>query len=162
MDNIDIQLNNIDDYKKYINIVFKYVKTIEYVVPKYLEANPKVLEYIENNYIKAKNVKKWMGTKGGGGNDLYKFHATPEFKKILLSFDNFFIINKEEISPKTYRCTLDMTSWGQSDIAFFDKDDEVISFITAHEGYLLVNKKYKDDFKEFLPDPRASYIFGLL
>lgn len=162
-DFLDIFLEDNKDYRAFINAVFKHAMTIEYVVLDYLDGHPDILSYLDDNNIAPKKVKNWQGTHTRSkNNDLYRFPATTGFKKILLGFDNFYIIERKEISDNKYLCNLEMTSWGQSDIAFFDKNDEVIAFIIAHEGWLSVNEKYKYDFKEFLPDPRASYIFGLL
>lgn len=120
------------------------------------------MQYIKNNNITPKKVNTWKGTSTNSKNNLlYKFNASLEFKELLLEFENFFIIDKKEISKNTYSCSLEETDWGKSDIAFYDEKNEIISFIIAHEGDVLVSKKYMDEFERFKMDDRITYYFGL-
>ena len=160
---IRIYLDSNDDYKNYINHIFKYVKNIEFVIldDSYIFSQI-IMEYLKKNNLRAKNVNSWMGTKSGSRkNLLYRFDSNSEFKNILLKLENFFIINKKEISKNTYSCTIEDTDWGHADIAFFDENNEVISYVTAHEGDILVNEKYIYEFSQFILNKNVSYYFGL-
>lgn len=160
---IEIELNNTEDFVPYINKVFKYVKKIDYVI---LESdndpNEKILRYMKDRNIGAKKVKSWKGTTTRSENNLlYRFNASPIFKELLLGFDNFFTIKKREISKNVYSCSIEETKWGQSDIAFYDNKNKVISFIIAHEGDVLVSEEYINQFECFRLDDRKTYYYGL-
>ena len=160
---VEIELNKKEDFALYINKVFKYVKKIDYVILEFdNEPNKKILKYLKDNNIGAKKVKSWKGTTTSSKNNLlYSFNASPIFKELLLGFDNFFTIKKKEISKNTYSCSIEETKWGQSDIAFYDNRNKVISFIIAHEGDILVSEEYIDQFECFRLDDRKTYFYGL-
>lgn len=162
-DMIEILLDNKQDYMFYIDKVYKHAKYIEYVILDYdNEPNKKILKYFKINNIIPEKVNSWKGTTTKSKNNfLYRFCASPEFKQLLLEFDNFFIINKKEISKNSYSCTLEETEWGKSDIAFYDKDKKIISFIIAHEGDILVSDKYISEFENLKLDNEITYYYGL-
>lgn len=117
---------------------------------------------MEDSNIRAKKVKSWKGTTTSSTNNLlYRFDSSPVFKELLLEFDNFFTIKKKEISKNTYSCSIEETNWGQSDIAFYDNKNKVISFIIAHEGDILVSEEYINQFECFRLDDRKTYYYGL-
>lgn len=160
---VEIELNNKEEFALYINKIFKYAKNIDYVT---LEgdkkAKGKILKYFNANNIRPEKVKTWQGTSTRYGNNLlYRFKANPIFKNLLLEFDNFFIIDKKEISKNTYSCSIEETEWGKADIAFYDDKNKVISFIIAHEGDVLVSEEYIDFFDCFKLNERKIYYYGL-
>lgn len=160
---VEIELNNKEDFAIYINKVFKYVRKIEYVILEFdNKANKKILKYMKDNNIRPKKVKSWKGTTTSSkSNLLYRFNASPLFKELLLGFDNFFTISKKEISKNVYSCSIEETNWGQSDIAFYDNKNKVISFVIAHEGDVLVSEEYINQFESFRLDDRKTYFYGL-
>lgn len=160
---VEIELNNKEDFALYINKVFKYVKKIDYVILESdNEPNEKILQYMKASNIGAKKVKSWNGTTTSSKNNLlYRFKANPIFKDLLLGFDNFFTIKKKEISKNVYSCFIEETNWGKSDIAFYDKNNKIISFIIAHEGDILVSEEYINQFECFRLDDRKTYFYGL-
>ena len=100
-DFLDIFLEDNKDYRAFINAVFKHAITIEYVVLDYLDGHPDILSYLDDNNIAPKKVKNWQGTHTRSkNNDIYRFPATTGFKKILLGFDNFYIIERKESGLK--------------------------------------------------------------
>ena len=159
---IKIELKDYSDYVAYINYIYTNTQYIEYVVLENDDNKIKnIMNYFSKNNIRSKNVTSWKGTTSSvRRNQLYKFYADDEFKNILLNFENFFIIEKKEIPNNLIACKLRETSWGISDIAFYDKKGEVVSFVIAHEGEVLVSPKYINKLKHLIIND-DNYIFGL-
>lgn len=158
----EIILETKADYFLYIDSIFKHTKYIEYLILEGDKPNTKILEFLKRNHIDSKRVNSWKGTNTNSKESrLFRFDSNLKFKKILLEFDNFFVIDSTKISNSVYSCRIVETDWGKSDIAFYDRNCEIISFIIAHEGDVLVNERYIDGMKHLIIDERITYLYGL-
>ncbi len=85
-------------------------------------------------------VSEWYGTFAPGRSAMkYTFLKKREFFGYLSSFESFFIVESE--NPYEVRTT----DFGFDDIAFLDRNGELLFFTTTHEGYANLNKKYITD-----------------
>ena len=88
---------------------------------------------LENREI----VSEWFGTTAPVRAAIkYTFLKKREFFGYLSSFESFFIVESE--NPYKVR----ITDFGFDDIAFLDRNGEMLFFTTTHEGYANLNKKY--------------------
>lgn len=82
-------------------------------------------------------VSRWFGTVAPGrGAVQYTFLKNRDFFSFLSSLESFFLV----ISENPY--TVKKTGFGFDDIAFLDKNGDVLFFTTTHEGDAHLNKRY--------------------
>ncbi len=82
-------------------------------------------------------VCEWFGTITLGREAVqYTFLKSQEFFDYLSSFEAFFIV----LSENPY--SVNTTDFGFDDIAFLDKNGDLLFYTTTHEGYAYLNKKY--------------------
>lgn len=90
-------------------------------------------------------VSEWFGTISPGRDATqYTFLIKRKFFDYLSAFESFFII--ESGNPYKVR----NTDFGYDDVAFSDRNGEILFFTTTHEGYAALNKKYRTLFKDCL------------
>lgn len=83
--------------------------------------------------IDEKSTNEWVGTLTKGKSAIeYTFKATPEFFDYLKKFEAFFIVVTDKYGGYNVTYT-DFNS--NDDIAFIDKNDDVLFYTTTHEGY---------------------------
>ncbi|HEM4925438.1 TPA: hypothetical protein U1160_002108 [Streptococcus suis] len=143
---VEIKIENCEEFRKYLKILFKKASYIHYII---LDKDPydnSLFEnYFKKNGIKPKITRLWPGTMSGGNNLLYNAPLTKELKNIILSFESFFIPSYDRDGQYTPK----KTSWGISDICFYDINSELLSYTTTHEGWMFANTEILKELKEF-------------
>jgi len=85
-----------------------------------------------------KTVSDWIGTHRSGRMkaEQYKFTASEEFFDYLKTLEGFFFNRKDE-----WKCDIvEITDFGYGDIAFIDKNNQLLFATTTHEGYACISK----------------------
>lgn len=143
---LEIRIDKNEDFKEYLNILFKKTDYVDYIIlAKDSYDYSLFLDYFKTKKIEPIIIRKWPSTLYRGGNMVYRVSLTKEFKNILLSFDNFFIPSYDkygQYAPKK-------TKWGTSDICFYDKNSNLLSYTTTHEGWIFANTKVLSELKKF-------------
>lgn len=159
-----VTLDTTEKYHHFIETVTKKTKVIEYVVLNG-DRNPNkdMLVVMKNNGSVETLTSSWAGTRvfGKKSNKKYVVQYSDELKKELLKFENFFIVNKILLEPNTYKCKLEYTSWGLSDIAFYSHTGDLLAFSTTHEGWVFANLNVLSNLRALEIDPAVRYLYGL-
>lgn len=141
----EIRIENREQFQRYIKVLFQKTDYINYII---LNGDPYdnslFLDYFEKNNILPKDVRKWPGTVSSGNNKLYKAKLTKDLRTILLSFDNFFIPNYDKYGQESPI----KTSWGISDICFYDSNNKLLSYTTTHEGWVFADTNGIKELKD--------------
>lgn len=128
------KLNDNRDYLKMIDILENKSFYIEIVVIDEKDNNDWVKEF-SGNIIDEEIVSKWWGTETSAKNNLYRIQASKDLFSKLKKYETFckyYVLDSGD--------SVGITDFGYDDIAFFDKNKEVLLFTTTHEGYITVRE----------------------
>ena len=131
-------LTSTEQYLQLLSIIQKnatYIQLVQVwnesdqdlVISKAIES----MELIEKKY-----VNKWLGTvRKGQKVPQYLFLANEQFFQFLKGLPSFFFNYESSLGYNE----VEETEFGHNDIAFLDKERQVLFYTTTHEGYAYVN-----------------------
>lgn len=129
------KLNNHNEYLKVINKLEDKTKYIEIVLINESEDN-ELIDQIKDNIISTKKVSKWWGTKTFSKNNLYKIKTSKKLFDLLKEYETF--CKYFESDNGDY---VETTDFGFDDIAFYDKNGNLLLYTTTREGYITASNK---------------------
>ena len=136
----DGKLNNHEEYLKMLNILETKCKFIGIL------AKHEIIDRFKDDTICIEKTNSWWGIETSYTATIYYIKSSKELFKFLEKYETFckYIFNN-------YRKTgmgdeVVITNFGTSDIAFFDKNDQIILKTNTHEGFIIVNSSIDDLF----------------
>lgn len=138
----------LNKHDKYIEILKKLRKKCTYIeivviARRKMEENQIVVKF-KDDIIKIDKVREWWGTRSCK-NFKVRIKASKELFQYLSKLETFCKYYKEsEETILKYKTRGDIavdTDFGYDDIAFFNKDNNILLCTTTHEGYIFVNEK---------------------
>lgn len=131
-----IILINLTSHEQYLDILKKLKSKTAYIVLVQIDGEDKndlnlvkALKHME--LIGKKKVNEWLGTRTSGLRAVrYIFKSDERYFKYLSNFDSFFFNTTDK-----WGCdAVEKTDFGFDDIAFLDKNKQVLFFTITHEG----------------------------
>lgn len=135
----DGKLNNNKDYLNMLKKLQEKCEYIEVVIIWEGETND-LVEKFQKDIIERKKVSEWWATKTSAVNNFFKIKASDELFKYLEQFETFckFYFYDDNIKSLIKGDYCENTDFGIDDIAFYDKDGNMLLGTTTHEGYISV------------------------
>lgn len=127
------KLNNHDNYLNILMFLEKQCSYIEVFLIDGKETN-NLIDKFKNNIISSKYVSKWLGSEINGKNKLIKLKSNKDIFEYLKCFETFC---KYYFSCEYGDCPV-KTDFGDDDIAFYDKDNNLLLCTTTHEGEIFI------------------------
>ncbi len=138
-----ISIMNHDDYIKILDLIRKNTEFIVIVQTLGYDKEDKIIAKANElmRLIKTEKVNRWFGSLTHGKKGLqYTFEKDRKFFFYLKEFESFFI---DVIDKNTNYFSVKATDFNTNDdIAFHDKDKNLLFYTTTHEGYAYINVKY--------------------
>ena len=129
-------LINLTSHEQYLDILKKLRSKTAYIVLVQIDGEDKndlnlVKALKQMELISKKNVSEWLGTKTRSTRPVqYVFKSDDRYFKYLSDFDSFFF----NTTDKRGCDTVQKTDFGFDDIAFLDKNKQVLFYTITHEG----------------------------
>lgn len=135
------KLNEHNEYLKMLDIL---EKKCDYVGITYYH---EIVKKFEKDIIKHDKTFSWWGIETSLLTDLYYIKASKELFEFLKSYETFckYIFGDYE---KRTADVVKLTSFGPSDIAFFDKDNNILLRTNTHEGFVYVSQDVDKTYNE--------------
>lgn len=130
------RLNTHEEYIKILKLLEEKTKYIEIVLIDEKETN-NLVEKFKDDIISTKIVSEWWGTITVAKNKLIRIKASKKLFMYLKQFETFC----KYISSGRRGDYSEITDFGYDDIAFYNKNNEMLLCTTTHEGYIIVNEK---------------------
>ena len=137
------KLNNHDDYLRMLNIIEDKCSFIG------IAGENEIVEIFKKDIIKIEESSSWWTEETSYVEKLYYIKSSKElfdqlrkyetFCKTVLRKNKYFNIDNLEV---------DETDFGSSDIAFFDKDYNILLATVTHEGFIHVSSEIDKLFKD--------------
>ena len=139
------------DYTGKLNTHQEYLDILDKIEPKcqYIEIvitfgnkSNDIVENFKDDILESRKVSEWWGTITKGKNNLYKIKSSKKLFDYLKQYETFckyyfYGSNAETLSRGDYS---EITDFGSDDIAFYDKNNNLLLFTTTHEGYITINE----------------------
>ena len=132
----------IKNHQEYIDILNKLKEKTKYIILVQIDGydeDDKIVAYANSvmELEQKREVRKWLGTITCGGKAVqYTYVASKEFFKYLYGFSSFFF----NTTSKRGEFQVIDTEFGLDDIAFLDKEHNMLFYTTTHEGYANIEK----------------------
>ncbi len=132
------KLNTHDKYIKMLNLLEKETVYIEIVT---VDKN-KIVEKLKQDVLKMEKVNVWWCTKSADVYKLYRIKSSKELFNYLRSFETFCKYYYDDKGDKQIS-----TDFGYDDIAFYNKNDEIMLCTCTHECFIDINQKLLKEVK---------------
>ena len=131
--NYDGKLNNHEDYQKMLKILEKECSFIG------IDSEHEIVVKHNKDIIKIEKSSSWWGIETSYINTLYYIKASEALFKDLSKYETFC---------KTINYEAQKTDFGANDIAFFDKNDNILLITNTHEGFISVDERIDKLFQK--------------
>ena len=134
-----ISLFTHEEYLSYLDMIESDTAKIVLVQPDGINTADPIIKTAQKKMpLEAKRrTNEWYGTITLGTPGMeYTFTKTTSFFDYLRTFESFFIETNE--IPYEFR----LTQFGNNDIAFIDKNGDLLFYTTTHEGDAYLNGRY--------------------
>lgn len=139
------KLNTHESYIDILNKIEPKCKYIEMVILDGRElTDNEITKMFEKDIESMEIVSEWWGTKTSSKNKKVKIKPSKEFFAYLKKYETFcryYRCIKYDKEFKFYVDEQQSTDFGIDDIAFYDKNNEILLCTTTHECYININKK---------------------
>ena len=130
-------LNSHEDYLKMLDILEEKTSFIG------ITSDHKIIKKLKKDILNTEKTNKWWGTETSYIETIYYIKTSKELFELLRKYETFcrYIIDYND-GDRAYE-----TSFGSNDIAFFDKDNNILLCTTTHEGDIYVTKEIDKLFR---------------
>ena len=143
-----IKINNPVDYEKKLNDHKDYIKMLNILEKKCdfigIDSNHEIINEFKDDIIKIEKSNTWWGIETSYIETLYYIKASKELFEFLSKYETFC----KYITDYKYGDYVEETSFGVNDIAFFDKDCNILLRTNTHEGFVFVDVSIDKLFRE--------------
>ena len=136
--NYEGKLNDHKDYIKMLNILEKECDFIG------IDSEHEIVIKFKDDIIKIEKSNTWWGIETSFIATLYYIKSSKKLFECLNKYETFckYIVDFE------HGDYVEETSFGVNDIAFFDKDYNLLLRTNTHEGFIFVNQSIDELFKQ--------------
>ena len=135
------KLNNHKDYLKILNILEKKSDFIGIV------GEHEITKKFKNDIIKTEESSSWWSEETSCVENIYYIKASSELFNFLRKYETFCktIVYKNIFNYETLQA--ETTDFGVNDIAFFDRNDNILLATVTHEGFIHVADVVDKEFQ---------------
>lgn len=128
----------LNSHENYLNVLKPLEERTSYIEVVLIDSKPTndLVEKFKKDIVATKIVSEWWGTKTVAKNKLIRIKSSAElfnYLRTLETFCKYFVSNRGDRTL--------VTDFWIDDIAFYNKNDEMLLCTTTHEGYITVNKE---------------------
>lgn len=131
-------LNNHEDYLKMLDILEEKTSFIG------ITSHHKIIKKCKKDIISIEKSNKWWGLETSYIETIYYIKTSKKLFELLRKYKTFcmYVIDYND-GDRVYT-----TSFGNNDIAFFDKDNNILLRTNTHEGDIYVTEEIDKLFKK--------------
>lgn len=128
----------LNEHDKYLNVLDKLEKKTDYIEIVLIDGKDtnEFVDYFNDDIFKVDYVSSWWGTEIVGKNKLVRIKSSKNLFGRLREYETF--CKCYESLNGDYN---EITNFGYDDIAFYDKDNNILLCTTTHEGFIMFDEK---------------------
>ena len=148
-----VMIKNIIDYEGKLNNHSDYIKMLKILENTCsfigIASEHEITDKFKNDIIKTEESTNWWGVKTSFTTTLYYIKNSKELFDFLRKYETFCktVSHKNNFS-KTEYIKVERTNFGYNDIAFFDKNYNILLRTNTHEGFIFVSDNIDELFRK--------------
>ena len=147
----DITIKDSVEYNSKLNEHSEYIKMLKILESKCafigITSGHEIINYFKNDIFKIEETSSWWNKIVSYIDEIYYIKATGNLFLFLRKYETFskYIVGniEQKIGDKVI-----LTSFGQDDIAFFDKNNNLLLCTNTHEGFIDVADTIDKEFNK--------------